>query len=276
VIVDSHCHLADEAFSGDRDAVLARAREAGVQTALCILAADDDAEIARAREEIVSRWPQVLFATAVHPHRAGAYEAAPGRAAELTRRVAGDIGAVALGEMGLDYHYDFAPRAVQQAVFAGQVALAVEQALPVIIHTREAADDTFAVLRDAGGGKVRGVMHCFTGTSEEARRALELGLFISFSGILTFPRANELRQVAALVPADRLLVETDAPYLAPVPHRGKRNEPAWVDHTLRCLAEVRRVAPDELAGQIVANFQAFIGRSSDSEDAGAGATRVDT
>jgi len=276
VIVDSHCHLADEAFAQDRDAVMARAREAGVQTVLCIVAADDDAEISRAKQEVGPRWSGVFFATAVHPHGAGAYEAAPESAALVTRRVAADIGAVALGEMGLDYHYDFAPRAVQQTVFASQVALAVELELPVVIHTREAADDTFAILRDEGRGRLRGVMHCFTGTAEEARRALDLGFFISFSGILTFPRATELRDVAALVPADRLLVETDAPYLAPVPHRGTRNEPARVVDTLNCLAEVHRVPFGELAARVAGNFNMFLGRSSNPQSTEAGSTRVDT
>jgi TatD DNase family protein len=163
------------------------------------------------------------------------------------------VSAVAVGEIGLDYHYDFSPRAVQQAVFEAQVELAVARGLPVIIHTREATDDTMAVLQRARG--VTGVMHCFTGTLDEARRALDLGFHISLSGIVTFPRADALRDVARFVPEDRLLVETDAPFLAPVPHRGRRNEPAWVVETVKAVAATRRVAATDLAVTVVRNFQ---------------------
>jgi TatD DNase family protein len=276
VIVDSHCHLADEAFASDREAVVARARAAGVDRLLCILAADDPAELERALGQVSPLWPGVRYATAVHPHAAGAYREAPAEAVSVARTAAEAVEAVALGEMGLDYHYDFAPRATQQAVFAGQVALAVELGTPVVIHTREAADDTMAILRDAGGGKVRGVLHCFTGTRHEARQALDLGFYISFSGIVTFPRATDLREVAALVPLDRLLVETDAPYLAPVPHRGARNEPAWVVETLSCVARIHRRSVGELTAQVAANFAALLG--GEGKDAGhdVPAGRVDT
>ena len=260
----------------DREAVIERARASGVETVLCILSADDDAEMSRAREQLTPLGPALLFAAAVHPHRAGAHQDAADRAADQTRRAQAATGAVALGEMGLDYHYDFAPRDAQQEVFAAQVALAVELDLPVIIHTREAADDTLAVIRDAGGGRARGVMHCFTGTADEARRALDLGFWISFSGILTFPRAGALRDLAATVPPDRVLVETDAPYLAPVPYRGKRNEPAWVVETLRCLAGLHGCTPDEMAAQIQRNFDAFLGRTASGATGGIGASRVDT
>jgi TatD DNase family protein len=276
VIVDSHCHLADEAFDADRLAVVARAREAGVGRVLCILAADDPAELRRAVEDVSPVWPEVLYATAVHPHRAAAYRDDPLGAVSCTRRAAADVAAVAFGEMGLDYHYDFAPRETQQAVFAGQVALAVELGKPVVIHTREAADDTLAILRDAGKGEVRGVMHCFTGSRDEARLALDLGFWISFSGILTFPRATDLRDVAAFVPPDRLLVETDAPYLAPVPHRGARNEPAWVVETLACLAGLHGRTREEMAGQVAANFEALLSGATATSRGEAPAGRVDT
>ncbi len=161
-----------------------------------------------------------------------------------------------MGEIGLDYHYDFAPRAVQQAVFEAQVALAVSRGLPVVVHTREATDDTMAVLKNARGAS--GVMHCFTGTLDEARRALDIGFHISLSGIVTFPRAESLREVAKFVPGDRLLVETDAPFLAPVPHRGQRNEPAWVVETLRSIATVRGVPATELAATVAQNFLALV------------------
>ncbi|MEZ5318618.1 MAG: TatD family hydrolase [Vicinamibacterales bacterium] len=255
-VVDSHCHLADPAFDPDRDAVIARAREAGLVRALCILASDDAAEVERGAA-IQAAWPALRCATAIHPHRAGEYAGRVPDAAGLTRAAAARVGAVAIGEIGLDYHYDFAPKPIQHEVFTAQVALAVELGRPVVIHTREAFDDTAAILRAAGG--VRGVMHCFTGTVDEARASLDLGFYVSLAGILTFPRAGNLRDLARFLPADRLLVETDAPYLAPVPHRGKRNEPAWVGETLRVLAEARGARQDDLAERIHANFLAFTG-----------------
>jgi len=258
VIVDSHCHLADEKFAGDLDAVVARARDAGVSRALCILSADEPEEVARAAT-VRQAWPAVLFSAAIHPHRAGAYAGRVGDAARVTREAAESSQAVAIGEIGLDYHYDFAPRDVQAEVFAAQIGVALDRDAPVVIHTREASEDTFAVLRDAGQGRVRGVMHCFSGTADEARRALDLGFLVSLSGILTFPRAEALRDVARLVPLDRLLVETDAPFLAPVPHRGKRNEPAFVARTLDVLASLRQMAPSALAERIASNFDAMLG-----------------
>jgi TatD DNase family protein len=257
-VIDSHCHLADEAFAADLPEVVARATDAGVEAALCILSADDEAEVARAAT-VRAAWPSVLFAAAVHPHRAAAYAGRPDEAAALARRAAGSAGAVAIGEIGLDYHYDFAPKPAQRDVFAAQVALAVDLDRPVVVHTRLATDDTTAILRDAGGGRARGVMHCFSGTMEEARRALDLGFYISLSGILTFPKAGSLRDVAKALPADRVLIETDAPFLAPVPHRGRRNEPAWVRATLEALAAARNTAPDAMARQVAANFRTLVG-----------------
>jgi TatD DNase family protein len=256
-VSDSHCHLADEAYLEDLDAVVARAHAANVVSALCILSADDAAELGRVPKVQVA-WPAVRFAAAVHPHRAGAYEGHAADAAAVTRAAVEAVGARAIGEIGLDYHYDFAPRAVQQEVFAAQVALALELDLPVIIHMREAAEDTAAILR-AAGPTLGGVMHCFSGTREDARRALDLGFLLSLSGILTFPRAGALREIATFVPADRLLVETDAPYLAPVPHRGRRNEPAWVQRTVQTLAETRGEPVADLAARLEQTFTRFVG-----------------
>jgi TatD DNase family protein len=196
-----------------------------------------------------------MFATAVHPHRARPYAARATDAAAATRQAVGRSKAIAVGEIGLDYHYDFSPRDVQREVFESQVTLALELDLPVIIHTREAMADTVTMLRETGRGRVRGVMHCFTGSMDEARLALDLGFFISLAGIVTFPKSEALRDVARLVPEDRLLVETDAPYLAPVPHRGTRNEPAFVVHTLAEMARVRGVDPAQLSAIIVRNFE---------------------
>lgn len=256
-MIDSHCHLADEAFVADLQAVTDRARLAGLESALCILSADEPDEVARA-SAVAASWPAVRFAAAIHPHRAGAYAHRADQAVDLVREAIERVGAVAVGEMGLDYHYDFAPRNVQQDVFAAQADFAASRGLPVVIHTREAMDDTLAILRPRRAS-LRGVMHCFTGTVDEARAALEVGFFISLSGILTFPRAGTLVDVARLVPEDRLLIETDAPFLAPVPHRGARNEPAWVAETLAVLAKLRGVDREHLAVTMRRNFMKFAG-----------------
>lgn len=256
--VDSHCHLADEKFADDLDAVVRRASAAGVTAALCVLAADDSAELTRATR-VKAAWPAIRFATAIHPHTAGAFAAHPGRAQQVVQEAVRVTDAAVIGEIGLDYHYDFSPRAVQQAVLAAQIGVALEARRPVAIHTREAWVDTMAILRAEGRGQLRGVMHCFTEGLDELRDALDLGFFISMAGIVTFPKASALREVALAIPADRLLVETDAPFLAPVPHRGKRNEPAWVVETLGELARLRGVSASTLGEQVRANFAAFLG-----------------
>lgn len=257
--IDSHCHLADEAFVPDLQAVITRARATGVLSAMMILAAGDTAEAERGKR-VRGLWPGLRISTGIHPHQAGAHSADPAGAVDVVRKWIAEHEAVALGEIGLDYHYDFAPRDVQQEIFHRQVALAVECDLPIVIHTREATDDTFAILRDAGAGRAHGVFHCFTGDTSMARIALDAGFHISFAGIVTFPRADELRAVAALVPEDRLLVETDAPYLAPVPSRGKRNEPAFVVRTFETLAQVRGAALPDLAAAVSRNFNALFPR----------------
>jgi TatD DNase family protein len=260
ILCDSHCHLADEAFLADLPEVAARAREAGVSAAICILSADTAEEHARV-DAVRAAWPGVQFATAVHPHRAAPYAGRVADAVRAVREVAALVQAPLLGEMGLDYHYDFAPRDVQQAVFAAQVELAVELDLPVAIHTRLASADTIAILREAGAGRVRGVMHCFTGTADEARQALDIGFYLSIPGIVTFPKAEELRATVAALPFDRLLVETDAPYLAPVPYRGKRNEPAFLTETVGQVARLHGLTPEAAAAQLRANCDRLL-RSS--------------
>jgi TatD DNase family protein len=183
----------------------------------------------------------------------------------MTAAAVASTHAAAVGEIGLDYHYDFAPRDVQRDVFAEQVALAVAHGLPIVVHTREAAGDTLAVLREAGQGLVRGVMHCFSGTIDEARLMLDLGFFISLAGMITFPKADAIREVGRFVPGDRLLVETDAPFLAPVPHRGKRNEPAWIIRTVEALAAVRGDELASLDARISDNFNQLIPAPLDRE-----------
>jgi TatD DNase family protein len=250
-LADSHCHLADEAFLGDVEAVIARAQDAGLEEALCVVESSDPDEIMRAAG-VRALWPRLRTTAGVHPHRAARYAA---RVTAVRVQIATDAAVRAIGEVGLDYHYDLAPRALQLEVFAAQIALAREVGLPLIVHTREADDDTIDVLRQTGGGGVCGVFHCFSGDVTLARRALDLGFHVSFSGIVTFPKALAIREAAAYVPDDRLLVETDSPYLAPVPRRGTRNEPAWVAHVAACLAGLRGTDVAVLAERLVENYR---------------------
>jgi TatD DNase family protein len=257
-MIDSHCHLADEAFEADLDVVVERARAAGVRSVLCILAAGDAAEAARA-VRLRAIWPDACFSAGVHPHQAKDFGSSGAAESAVRRSLAQGDAIRAIGEIGLDYHYDFSPRDVQQRVFREQVRLARELTLPVIIHTREATDDTIGILREEGGGEVRGVFHCFTGDRRDAQAVLDLGFHLSFSGIVTFPKATELREVARETPVDRLLVETDAPFLAPVPYRGKRNEPSFVARVVEAVAAARGEAPDALAAASSRTFAALFG-----------------
>lgn len=251
-MIDSHCHLADETFAADLEDVVGRARGAGVDGALVILEAGNAKEAAQA-ERLQALWSDIVFAIGVHPHQAHQFAADPARAAAVVRdQVRATPAARAVGEIGLDYHYDFSPRDVQQAVFRAQLRLARELDLPVVIHTREAEDDTVAILREEG--MARGVLHCFTGTAALADAGIALGFHVSFAGIVTFPKAEELRATARRVPLERLLTETDSPFLAPVPHRGKRNEPAHVGRVVDTLAAVHAVDATDLARRTAANF----------------------
>lgn len=256
-MIDSHCHLADPAFAGDLEPVVNRARAAGVDRALCILSVDDrDESTAAAR--VRSLWPEVQFATGIHPQRAGAFADREAEVASVVGAAADHEHASAIGEIGLDYHYDLAPRDLQQRVFAAQLAVALDRRLPVVIHTRDATEDTFRILAEAGPA-VRGVFHCFTGDRTMARAAIEIGFYVSLAGIVTFPKAAELREVARFVPADRLLIETDAPYLAPVPHRGKRNEPGFVPRIAAVVADARGETVPAVAQAVVRNFHRLFG-----------------
>jgi TatD DNase family protein len=198
----------------------------------------------------------VRFSIGVHPHAAGKFSSNP---AGAPKAVAAAMDAQprtrGLGEIGLDYHYDFSPRAVQQHVFREQIRLARARRLPIVIHTREAEDDTFRILAEESAGDVGGVFHCFTGDRAMALRALDAGFHLSLAGIVTFPKALELQEVAKVVPLDRLLIETDSPFLAPVPHRGTRNEPAHVVHVAEAIARLRATSTEEIGHAAVANFQ---------------------
>ena len=252
-MLDSHCHLAGEAFDSDLLEVVARAADAGVRDALCIIESEEGREIARAAA-VRAAWPSIRFATGIHPHHAGSFAQDSARLESVVRDAVSAVGACAIGEIGLDYHYEFAPRDAQLEVFAAQIRLGMDLDLPIIIHTREATADTLRLIREVGGGSVRGVFHCFTGDRAMANAALDLGFHLSYAGIVTFPRAEDLRAAARMTPADRMLCETDAPYLAPVPHRGKRNEPAYVVRVVETLAELHGRTRDEMAAQIRANF----------------------
>jgi TatD DNase family protein len=253
-LADSHCHIDMPQFDADRDEVVARAREAGVETMLIVGGVDEEQGHRRALR--VAESLGLPVSAGIHPHEArlateAVYDELRGLARE--ERIA------ALGEIGLDFHYDHSPRDVQREAFRRQVRLAREVGLPVIIHTREADDETAALLEDEGGAEMGGVIHCFTGGADLARRALDLGFFISFSGIATFPRSQEIQEVARTIPLDRVLIETDAPFLAPPPHRGKRNEPAFVVEVARKVAALRGISLEEVGEASRANFGRFLG-----------------
>ena len=219
-----------------------------------ILAADDEPEIAQAGN-LAAQWPAVRFSIGIHPHAAGKFADNPADAATTTAAVIdSQLLTRGLGEIGLDYHYDFAPREVQQEVFRQQIRLAKQRRLPIVIHTREAEEDTFRILTEEDAHEVGGVFHCFTGDRAMAQRVLDFGFHLSLAGIVTFPRAGELKEVAKMVPLDRLLIETDSPFLAPVPHRGQRNEPANVVHVAETIAALRGVDVTTIGDAARANF----------------------
>ncbi|MFZ1988357.1 MAG: TatD family hydrolase [Alphaproteobacteria bacterium] len=249
-LVDSHCHLDFTEFAPEIDAVIARAKAAGVAKMVSISTRLSTFPNVRA---IAEAHDDVYCSVGVHPHEAK--EEGAEASAEKLIRLAEHKKVIGVGETGLDFYYEHSPREEQEAAFRAHITAARETGLPVIVHTREAEADTARVLRDEmEKGAFTGLIHCFTSSRQLAEAALELGLYISFSGIVTFKNAGDLREVARIVPADRILVETDAPFLAPVPHRGRRNEPAFVVQTARTLAEVRGVSEAEIATQTTANF----------------------
>jgi TatD DNase family protein len=249
MLVDSHCHLDFPDFAADLDGVVGRARAVGIKRMVTI-----STRVKRHAEllTITERFSDVYCSVGTHPHNAH----------EELDVTAGDLVAltnapkvVALGEAGLDYHYDNSPRDAQERGFRTHIAAARQTGLPLVIHTREADDDAARILEEeTGKGAFPAVLHCFTGGRELAERAIALGLYISFTGILTFKNSAALRDIAASLPADRILVETDAPYLAPGKFRGKRNEPSYVVETAKVLADARGVAFDDIARQTTANF----------------------
>lgn len=249
MIVDSHCHLDFPDFAAELDAVVGRARAGGVGTMLTI---STRVRQFAAIAAIAERFPDVFCTVGTHPHNAGDEpDVAVADLVALSRHPR----CVGIGEAGLDYHYDHAPRDVAKTVLRRHIAAARETGLPLVIHSRDCDDDMIAILEDEHAqGAFKGVLHCFSSGAELARAGVRLGLHVSFSGILTFRKSDELRAIAAQVPLDRLLVETDAPYLAPMPFRGKRNEPSYVVHTAAVLAEVKGVTAAEMAATTTDNF----------------------
>jgi TatD DNase family protein len=256
-MIDSHCHLADEGFAAELGPVVERAKAAGLERAMVILETDNAAEASQART-LTELWPEVRVSIGIHPHNAHKYAADPEQAARSTRaQIAATPSARAVGEIGLDYHYDYSPPSVQRTVFRAQVKLARELGLPIVVHTREADKDTLDILNAEGKGIVRGVLHCFTGEAALAQAALALGFYISAAGIVTFPKSSALRDTFRHIPLDRLLIETDSPYLAPVPHRGQRNEPAFVGRVADTLASIHGISAVDIARATTENFHAL-------------------
>ena len=266
MFIDSHSHLAEAEFESDLPSVLDRARSALVERVLVI---GDGSDVAKTQRAILlaANEEGLDVAAGIHPHQAGV---ASEPSLENLARLARSGNLVAWGEIGLDFHYRYATPEDQESLFNRQLALARRVGLPVVIHTREAEDRTLEVLgKHYDNGGPAGVMHCFTGSLDMAQCCLEMGFYISFSGMLTFPKAHNIRQVARAVPMNRLLIETDSPYLAPVPFRGTRNEPAFVVETARALAEVKQVSLDVVAKCTTENYQRLFRpdqRTESSED----------
>ena len=254
MFIDSHAHIDGPEFDSDRVQVIQRARDARVSAILNVGTGDPHSGVLERAVELAESHPDIYAAVGTHPHDARLFDE---RAEERVWKLAtSSAKVIAWGEIGLDFHYDNSPREVQIDVFQWQLRLARELSLPVIIHTREAETETAEILESHWAeSNLPGIMHCFSGSAQLAQQAVDLGFSISFSGIVTFKKAEELREVAKLVPLDRLLIETDCPYLTPIPFRGKRNEPAYVVEVARCLAGLRGLEIEELAEITTNNFR---------------------
>lgn len=258
MFVDSHAHIDGPEYDSDRNDVIMRAREAGVTTILNVGTGDPHSDAFQRAVRLTSEHENIYAAIGVHPHDAKLYDDAA--EAKIIELLAEHTKIVAWGEIGLDYHYDHSPRDTQREVFRRQLRAARARSLPVIIHTRSADDDTKTILREEYQDAPRsGIMHCFGGSLDLARAALDLGFYISFSGNLTFKKADDLRAIATEIPLDRLLIETDCPYLTPVPFRGRRNEPARVVEVARCLAGIRQKTLEEIGSATSSNFVTIFG-----------------
>jgi TatD DNase family protein len=268
MFVDSHAHIDGEEFDADRDEVIERARAAGLVAILNVGTGDPHSGSLERAVQVAEQYEGVYAAVGVHPHDARLFDDAAER--RLGQLVGQSERVIAWGEIGLDYHYDHSPRDVQREVFSRQLRLARAASLPVIIHSRAADDETVEILRDECGapGLLPGVMHCFGGSPAMAERVLELGFYISFAGNVTFKKAENLREAARVVPLERLLIETDCPYLTPVPFRGRRNEPARVVEVARWLAALHALETEEIGRLTAENFFRFFSLSRPGHEPG--------
>lgn len=256
MIVDSHCHIDGDQFADDRDEVVRRAKEAGVELMLNVGTGDPHSNDFDRAVEVSERYNTVYCSVGVHPHDAKLYDDTAEQ--HLLGLIRSSKKVIAWGEIGLDFYYDHSPRDVQIAVFRRQIRKARELGLPIIIHSRDADEETVEILTEECAGDFRGgIMHCFGGTAEMAVKLIDIGFLISFAGNVTFKKADNLRNAARTVPLDKMLVETDCPFLTPVPLRGKRNEPAFVAHTARFLADFKQISFEEFAVTTTENFKRF-------------------
>jgi TatD DNase family protein len=268
MFVDSHAHLDGKHFASDREQVIARARDASLQ-AIVAIGNGDGPPLLGAGVRLAEQYPFIYATVGIHPHEA---RLADDAAYAEMERLARHPKVIAWGEIGLDYHYDHSPRDIQKQVFARQMELAAAAKLPIVIHCRpsdnsdNAWEDCLTMIQQQWAPKgIGGILHCFTGTWAQAKRGLDLGFLISFAGNVTFPKAQQIRDAALEVPLDRMLIETDCPYLAPVPHRGKRNEPAYVIETARRIGELRNTSAEEIGERTAANFYNFFKISETDE-----------
>ena len=251
MLVDSHAHIQGKEYAGEVEAVIARARSAGVETIIAVGGAGDMSSNTEAIQ-LATTFPNIYATVGMHPHDAkdvGADEL------DVLKNLAADSKVIAIGETGLDYYYSHSPHDVQRRVFGQFIHMARQAQLPIIVHERDAAQDATELLRCEGAGDLRGVVHCFTGNYQSACAYLDLGFHLSFTGIITFKNANALREVVSKIPLERILVETDSPYLTPVPHRGKRNEPAYARHVAETIANLKGISFDEMAQITTANVK---------------------
>ncbi len=260
MFVDSHAHLDGERFDSDREQVIARAREAGVRTIVAIGNGDGPEQV-DCGIRLAEKYEFIYATLGIHPHEA---RLADDSAYQKMERLARHPKVIAWGEIGLDYYYDHSPRGVQKEVFRRQMELAASATLPIVIHCRpsegndDAWEDCLRLLREHWAAKgLGGILHCFTGNWPQAKRALDMGFMISFAGNVTFPKAQQIRDTAVRVPLERVLIETDSPYLAPIPHRGKRNEPAFITETARKLGDLRGLTTEQIGEQTSRNFYNF-------------------
>ncbi len=248
-MIDSHCHLAHEKFSGDLDAVLERAKEAGISAMVSI---GDTMEESKMNVILSEKYSEVFATVGVHPHHAKDWMEGD---AQTLRDLSQKKKVVGIGEIGLDYHYMFSSKEVQQKVFRAQLTLAKELNLPAVIHTREAIEDTWEIVSSINPSKI--VLHCCTERWDDVKRFVERGYFLSFTGIATYPKSEEIRETIRQCPLNQLMIETDAPFLAPIPHRGKRNEPAFVMNVAECVAEIKGISFEEVEKSTTENTTRF-------------------